>query len=499
MVQAAAQSNIARRSIPEIVVDRVWRFFCSVRAAVYESVVLLLMVLAGTLRGSSVPEWIAVHVPATRSIVDRWYDWDVFHSLSFVFLLTLISVAIAICTINRVPGIWRAIAHPTITTSYGFIRNAEINAQLDVEIAPDKSVAAAESMFRRRGYRVLTTKRNGEVHVYADRYRYSKFGTFPFHLALILILAGGIVGARYGFREMEFAVPEGSVRDVMHGTGLSVGLTDFRDIYRDNGTPSEYQSDLVIYKDGEQVKTGSITVNHPISYDGITFYQSGFGQAVALRITDSEGRELFSDSIPLGIFQSKLNPEAPAGILDLPIANASVHVIGPDTNPTSNPEQDTLNLASGQMFIQVRPYDIAGDVMPPSAVVTQGDRVNLNGINVQFVRERQYTLLQVGKNPGIPIFWTASFLLVGGLAIVFYFPHRKIRGIIAPASNGADGASAYFAPMAKRDWSGQRDFYRLMEDLGESLSARPLIRQRQIAAGDDSSEEQSAALPAAAT
>ena len=100
------------------------------RAAVYEIVALGILVLIGTLRGSSVPEWIADGLPFTRGIVDRWYAWDVFHSLTFILLLTLISVAIAICTINRVPGMWRTIAHPTVTTSHGFLRNADVNAAL---------------------------------------------------------------------------------------------------------------------------------------------------------------------------------------------------------------------------------------------------------------------------------------------------------------------------------------------------------------------------------
>jgi cytochrome c biogenesis protein len=488
MVQATAKSSIARRPIPEIVVDRVWRFFCSVRAAVYEIIILLLMVLAGTLRGSSVPESIAVHIPATRSIVDRWYAWDVFHSLSFVFILTLISVAIAICTINRVPGIWRAIAHPTITTSYGFMRGAEINAQIESHSTQSETLTRAEAVFRKRRYRVLTTERSGEVHFYADRYRYSKFGTFPFHLALIMILVGGIVGARYGFRELEFAIPEGSVREVGHDTSVSVGLTDFRDTYRDNGTAREYRSDLVIYENGEPVKSGTITVNHPISYHGVTFYQSSFGEAVSLRITDDQGRELYNDSVPLGQFQSKLNPEAPAGVIELPIAGASVHIIGPDTDPTSLPELDNLNLTSGQMFIQVRPDYLPSDVMPPSQIVAQGDTVNLSGLNIQFIRERQYTLLQVGKNPGIPIFWAASLLLVGGLGVVFYFPHRRIRGIIG-ATDESGRTPVFFAPMAKRDWSGQRDFHRLMEDLGAALEVQPDIRQRSVDSDEESGEE----------
>jgi cytochrome c biogenesis protein len=482
---------MSRRPIAEMVVDRIWRFFCSVRAAVYEIVVLTLMVLAGTLRGSSVPKELADLVPALQPVVDRWYAWDVFHSLPFVFLLTLISVAIAICTINRVPGIWRTIAHPTIVTNHGSFRTAEVNARFDPGVNARAAVSLIEASFRKRHYRTVTTEVAGELHLYADRYRYSKFGTFPFHLALILILVGGIVGARFGFRDMEFPVAEGSTREVGHGTGLTVGLTDFRDVYRDNGTPSEYQSDLVVYRDGEPVKSGSITVNHPLRVDDVVFYQSGFGQAAAIIVTDDQGRELFNDSAPLGILQSKLNPEAPAGIIELPMVNASVHVIGPDTAPNSKPELDTLNLRSGEMFIQVRPADLGAGVMPPSAFVAQGDTVNLNGLNITFVRERQYTILQVGRNPGIPIFWAASFLLVGGLAVVFYFPHRRIRGIIAPAAGDPARSVAWFAPMAKRDWSGQRAFQRVIEEIGVSLGGQAEFTWRQATTASDGSDDSS--------
>src|SRR3954469_19180148 len=182
MAQATAQPRMARRPIAEIVVDRIWRFFCSVRAAVYEIVALGILVLIGTLRGSSVPEWIADGLPFTRGIVDRWYSWDVFHSLTFILLLTLISVAIAICTINRFPGMWRTIAHPTITTSQGFLRNADVNAEFDHDRTADDTVALVVSVLKQRRYRVLTEEHGQSTHVYADRFRFAKLGTYPFHL-----------------------------------------------------------------------------------------------------------------------------------------------------------------------------------------------------------------------------------------------------------------------------------------------------------------------------
>ncbi len=117
--------KVGQRSLFETAIDRVWRFFCSVRVAIYEIAFLALLVLIGTLRGSSVPRNIADLFPFTEGLVDAWYDWDVFKSLPFVVICTLLAVSIAIGgMINRAPGLWRAIAHPTVRTSRSFLQSA---------------------------------------------------------------------------------------------------------------------------------------------------------------------------------------------------------------------------------------------------------------------------------------------------------------------------------------------------------------------------------------
>jgi hypothetical protein len=79
-------------------------------------------------------------------------------------------------------------------------------------------------------------------------------------------------------------------------------------------------------------------------------------------------------------------------------------------------------------------------------------------------------VLQVARNPGIPLFIAASVLLVGGLAITFYFPHRRVRGIV---STTQDGSVARLAPIAQRDWSAKRVFERLAHDVGRRIEIDP--------------------------
>ena len=328
--------KIGQRSIFEVAIDRVWRFFCSVRVAIYEIAFLALLVLIGTLRGSSVPRNIAELFPFTEGVVDVWYDWDVFKSLPFVAICTLLAVSIAIGgMINRAPGLWRAIAHPTVRTSRGFLQSASPTATLQTPAPADKLLGDLTEQFKSRRYRVLTETHGNDIHVYADKNRFGKLGTFPFHIALILIMVGGIVGARFGFRDTEFVISEGETRSIGHGTDYSLTLNRFFDEYNFDGSAKEYTSDLVLLNNGDPVKSESITVNDPLTYRSVSVYQSGFGQTVMLRITDLSGNPLYEGQIPMGIYHSTTNPDALAGTITLPQAGVRLTVIGPDEIPES--------------------------------------------------------------------------------------------------------------------------------------------------------------------
>ena len=472
MTHASVPHAVAKsRALPEMVVDRVWRFFCSVRAAIAEIAILAVLVLAGTLRGSSVPQAIADTIPVTKPLVDRWYAWDVYRSLPFAGILTILAVAIAVCTINRAPGIWQAIAQPSVTTTHGFLRNADVSVLFTAATPADVLARDLDSALRRNRYRTLSQQRNGEIHLYADRWRFSRLATFPFHLALIMILAGGIVGAVWGFRDNEFYIPEGSVRDLGHGTGLDVRLDDFSEVYREDGTALAYRSDVTLMRNGEPIESGSLTVNNPLTFGDIVFYQSGFGQAVALKVENSAGQVLFDDALPLGPFQSRLNPDAPAARMDLLPAGVALSVIAPDENPANAPQLDTLHLRPGQMFFMIRPLGADSPIAQPiGATVGQGESIQLGDLSLTFVRERRFSVLQVARNPGIPLIVAASVLLVGGLAITFYFPHRRVRGIVSATQ---DGSVARLAPIARRDWSAKRVFERLASDVGRRIEIVP--------------------------
>ena len=464
----------------EVAIDRVWRFFCSVRAAIAEIAFLAVLVLIGTLRGSSVPESLANTVPFLRPLVDRWYAWDVFRSPVFATILALLAIAIAVCTINRVPGIWQTINHPRVRTSHGYLRGADTAATFSTAASVDDLASTYEETLRKKRFRVLTERFGEETHVYADKNRYSKLGTFPFHLALILLLVGGIVGSYYGFQERELIIPVGETRAVGHGTGLSVEVVQFRDRYTTVGIADRYDSEIVIYDGDEAVKQTTISPNKPTSYRNATFYQTSFGYGSNMRVTDDTGVEFFNDTVDVGVFNFAGNPDAPAGFAEIPAAGVTMTVVAPDIQPFNRPELDTLNLKNGQMYILLQPMGGSGATRQ-EFVIDQGRSVPAGNLTIGFDREVQWTLLQVAYNPGIPIFAIASFLLVGGLAVTFYLPLRRIRAIVSP---GPEGATLTMAPLAKRDWSGKRAFFQAAATLESTLKVKPEIRRPDDGLGD---------------
>lgn len=472
MANAHSQTT-SSRSPAEIGVDRVWRFFCSVRAAIAEIAILALLVLIGTLRGSEVPQWIANGIPALQPLADRWYAWDVFRSPLFAGILALLSIAIAVCTINRVPGIWQTISEPRVRTSHSYLGRADASATFTLAGGPDTAVSGFTDALASKRYRILTERVGADTHIYADRNRYGKLGTFPFHLALILLLVGGIVGATYGFRETELVIPVGETRAVGHGTDLSVELIQFTDTYTPLGIAEDYRSEIVIYEDGEPVKREVISPNQPTSYRTATFYQTSFGFGARMLVTGNDGAELFNGTVDVGIFNYAGNPDAPAGFVEIPGTGVVMTIVAPDIQPLNQPELDTLNLLHGQMLVILEPRG-AGPDQRQTFVVDQGQPVQVGGLTIEFQREVQWTLLQVASNPGIPIFIIASVLLVAGLVVTFYFPLRRIRAIVSPAPAGA---TIVAAPLARRDWSGKRDFFTAMRAAESRLGVAPVLKR----------------------
>ncbi|NMM33513.1 MAG: cytochrome c biogenesis protein ResB, partial [Phycicoccus sp.] len=289
-------------------------------------------------------------------------------------------------------------------------------------------------------------------NLYADRFRWGPFGTVVAHISFVIILVGFFLSATTGFKNTQLVVPVGSTVQIGNGTGLSVKAMSFNDAYYPDGSPSDYASDLILYKNGAQVDRQTIRVNHPMKRDGVSFFQSFFGEAAAMKVTDAAGKTLYADAAALQ-WQSDDGKHS-IGKFDIKSKGLSVYVID-----VASGEVDP-NIKAGQIQLEI---DQDGKDAPiATQVVDQGKTTTIAGLSYTFERTRQYTGLIVTRDPGAPLVWVGSALLVLGLYMVFFFPHRRVWVRIRKTSGGSE---ILCASTMKRDVTFKGQFHRIVTDI----------------------------------
>jgi cytochrome c biogenesis protein len=279
-----------------------------------------------------------------------------------------------------------------------------------------------QDALRGQGYRVRSESSPEGLHVSADKNRFFLIGTYLGHLSLVLLILGFILSSRFGFRNVTLVVPEGGVRDVGLGTGLAVSVRSFTAEYWPGGEPKDYRSEVTLYRDGTEVKQGTIRVNHPMSYNGVRFYQSFYGPAVSIMVESPEGAVLYDDVVALSDVLDDPPLQRPFGSFRIPESGVTVYVVGPAIDG-SDPSFNT-----GEIGLKLYGDDSAGTFVTDRLQVSTTKE--LDGLRFTYVEERQFSGLEVSQDPGNAIIWTGSGLLIVGLFAVLYFPHRQIWAIV---------------------------------------------------------------------
>jgi cytochrome c biogenesis protein len=94
--------------------------------------------------------------------------------------------------------------------------------------------------------------------------------------------------------------------------------------------------------------------------------------------------------------------------------------------------------------------------------VDQGKPTTIAGVTYTFERTRPFTGLIVAQDPGAIFVWIGSVLLVLGLFLVFFFPHRRVWVRIRRTSTGSE---ILCASTMKRDIAFKPMFHQLITDI----------------------------------
>jgi cytochrome c biogenesis protein ResB len=250
-------------------------------------------------------------------------------------------------------------------------------------------------------------------------------GFIALHISLILLFAGGFWSAaarldgfivlteNQVFKEEHanyVRLVEGPLRKEYH-QGFSLRLKSVRVDFRENYLLN-IESDIeIIDKQGSVVKD-TVKVNHPFTYNHLTFTQDQTGFSPRLLIRDKgSGRVLVNAFAALKTFRKGQTREY-RDFLPLPFFKQRVIVtLYPNHKRTGNPALlvETEN-ESGQPI--------------PKGHVTMGSSMPLGKYTIGFIGLRRWSSFKVVEDPGYNLVWIALWLGVAAL-ILRYIPDLK--------------------------------------------------------------------------
>jgi len=447
-----------------------WKAFSSVRMTVF-----LLILLAGTsvlgtviLQKGTPHQYLVEYGPGLARILDFFGLFDMYHSWWFLAILGLLVVNLLFCSLKRLPSVWRQVFHPRIELAPSRIEAQPFTAAFR---APEGEEGLAEKIgkeihrFFRNPKRI--EGREGLI-LYFEKGRYGRLGVYVAHLSVIIILAGGMIGSVFGFSGV-LKILEGETKEsillrrkggfVDYPLGYQVRCEDFEISYYDIPGPrkfvSEYTSVLSILENGREVRRVKVRVNHPMAYKGLKFYQSSYGSETeaVLRIRRREA----DGSHEIRIHEGQ-RVSLPGNDLSFQLLGyfPQVHNFGPGIQLALFPRGGTPRRI--WLFKKIPDYDEkrGGDF-----VFTLDD-----------VLMKQYTVLQVNRQPGVWVVWVGSGLLIVGTIMAFFIPHRRLW-ILISGEKGA-GRRVLLGGTSHRNRVGfEREFSDLLQRL-EGIGLKPI-------------------------
>jgi cytochrome c biogenesis protein len=361
------------------------RVFLSVKTTIFLLFTIALVSIIGTLipQQKEAAEYIEHYGQGFYHLFDFFRFLNIFGSWWFQLLLILLVVNLVVCAVSRLPRIWSM-----------------------------KGLTRKEWMGR--------------------------LGPHITHFSVIVILAGSLIGNLWGFKGYINIPQEESVNAIaLKGSEQMLGL-DFTircerfnmSYYPGSQIPKEYLSELTILEKGREVGKKTIRVNDPLTYKGISFYQSSYG------FMPPQPGELKADLeiIPKGNGSSGYRLQIAEGetkripgtrhevqfatfISDFSLGEGN-RIFSRSDQP-NNPAIQVNIYQNGKLSFNGWSFLNFPDFHGSKDDTYKIKFVNLSGGG------KPYTGLMVVKDPGVWVVWTGFGLLVLGLYFSFYLRKRS--------------------------------------------------------------------------
>lgn len=415
----------------------IWNFFSSVRLTIILLIVLAVVSIFGTVlpQQEGAIEYIRRLDPELVSLLNSLQLFDMYHSIWFRLLTLFLALNLIICSINRFPKTWKLFRHDPRPDRARPFQELPEKWTFAVQGKRKDVGSSVVEVLRNRYKNIRVKDSDEETFVYGETGKYTVFGVYLTHCSVLIILIGAIIGSLFGFKAYVNIVEGQSVDTAIirktfghdhKKLEFSVYCKNFSVDFYDNGAPKEYRSDLRFIMDGKTVQEESVLVNHPTSFQGVTFYQASYGMLPGnkAQITLTEGDH---DSV---VMTREVEIGQP-----VPLPNGSGQFV------LSDIREDFMRLGTAALisirtgkgeereFWVFKDYDRLKKNLPD--IFGQFPKLNPSShepytFYLNHIEFRYYTGLQVNKDPGVAFVYTGFISIMIGLFLTFFTSYRQV-------------------------------------------------------------------------
>jgi len=402
----------------------VWQFLASVKLAMTTLIILASTSILGTLiQQQKEPNYyIEEFGPGLAKIIQILDLPRMYNSWWFVTLLILFAANLLVCSIERLPTVWRIVRLDNLAINPQQLEKMNLTHSFNANLGMQSASKRLSEYLVAFGFRNLKKcEINSSTLLFAQKGLWSRWGVYVVHLSILIIFTGALIGNFLGFKAYVF-LPEGRTTQnvYLQGSGDPVPLSfdlrcdRFEPMVFENGRLKGERSFLTVIDPVlEKTYQKSIIVNDPLTYNGITFYKANSvpmdGYFVVIR--DQQTGQEQSFRVPSG--------------QEVQWPNTDISFIIDDVKLDQNNEAENAKIL----------FKVNSESLPEEIFIGNNKTVLINVPSGSFVisfRQLYSSLLLATKDPGIWVFYFGCILMVMGLLICFMSSHRRIWVRIEP-------------------------------------------------------------------
>jgi cytochrome c biogenesis protein len=413
--------KIKENVFPSVIFD----VFRSLKLTISLLILLALLSIIGTLitQNATRSEYIERYGIGLYEVLNFFNLFNMYHSWWFSAILLLLVINLISCSLHRFPGVWRQISRKPIGLDDPMLKTLPYVEKISIPSPMEtKKEGDVRSHLKKWLGNPVRFDTESTITFFAEKGKFSRLGVYITHLSLLIILVGGILGSLYGFKG-HVEILEGEMVDqiflrikdeeIPKPIGFSVRCDDFNITYYDLNRPEkhvkEYTSHLTIFENGNEVLKKTVRVNHPLHYKGLAFYQSNYGTV---------------HDVTLGIQRMNQKEKTSLKALEgsvIPIPNSNTFIRVLQYTPQVHNFGEGVQVVLLKPNQEPRPFWLLKNF--PKLDERRGDEFILT---FEGVAPKEYTGLQVAKDPGVWVVWIGCSLMIFGLIVSFFFSHQRV-------------------------------------------------------------------------